>query len=174
MRHIPRALERLRRIKPRSLPSSEVVAGSSCRLVQEYLRRVAEWAFLTGQLTGLDARDALKLDLAELFAPGRALPPAFDPMLQGLSLGSLGTVVARNYVRWEYVADDPVVAGSGLSEPYEPLVRLFERGGELFTHHGFIHVSHCGSVWPGPLPAYADLEPLADLTDEALDRFDRP
>jgi hypothetical protein len=82
-------------------------------------------------------------------------------------------VVARNYIRWEFVAEEPVVAASGLSEPYEPLIRLFERGGELFTHHGFIHVSHGGSFSPQPLLTYAELLPLAVLTDEALGKLDR-
>jgi hypothetical protein len=142
-------------------------------LVQEYLRRVAEWLYLTERPTDLDTRDVLKWDLAAVLVPEMTLPPRFDSALRAVSLGSLGPLVARNYVRWEFLAEDPVVSASGLSEPYEPLIRLFERGSELFTHHGFIHVSHGGSFWPKPLLTYAELDPLADLTDEALGQLDR-
>lgn len=167
------ALERLRRIELQSLPPSETVVRSSCRLVREYLRRVGEWSYLTGRLSDLDTRDALKFDLSGVLAPETALPSEFDAALRSLPLMGYGPVVARNYVRWEFAADVPAVVRSGLAEPYEPLVRLFERGGELFTHHGFIHVSHSGSFWPKPLLAYAELECLADLTDLTLNQFDQ-
>lgn len=174
MRRCQTALERLRRIEPQSLPPSETVVRSSCRLVREYLRRVGEWVYLTGRLTDLDTRDALKVDLSEVLAPEALLPSEYDEELKSLPLMGYGPLVARNYVRWEFAADAPAVVRSGLSEPYEPLVRLFERGGELFTHHGFIHVSHGGSFWPKPLSAYAELECLADLTEVALNQFDQP
>ncbi|MFO0909746.1 MAG: hypothetical protein U0794_15595 [Isosphaeraceae bacterium] len=173
MRRGQAALERLQRIEPQLLPPSETVVRSSCRLVREYLRRFGEWSYLTGRLTDLDARDALTFDLSSALAPLAQLPSELDMALRALPLLGHGPVVARNYVRWEFAADLPAVVESGLSEPYEPLVRLLERGGELFTHHGFIHVSHGGSFWPGPLLDYAEREPLADLTDEALNLFDQ-
>jgi hypothetical protein len=175
MRRCQVALERLQRIDPQSLHPSETVARSSCRLVREYLRRVAEWLYLTGRLPDLDTRDALKLDLAGVLVPEMSLPSGVDSALRLLPLGSLGPyvpLVARNFVRWVFVTEEQVVAASGLAEPYEPLIRLFERGGELMTHHGFIHVSHSGSSWPKPLLAYAELDPLTDLTDQTLNQFD--
>jgi hypothetical protein len=175
MRRCQMALERLKRIDPQPLHPSETVARSSCRLVREYLRRVAEWLYLTGRLPDLDTRDALKLDLAGVLVPELSLPSGVDSALRLLPLSSLGMyvpLVALNYIRWEFVAEVGVVAASGLAEPYEPLIRLFERGGELMSHHGFIHVSHSGSFWPKPLLAYAELNPLSDLTDQTLSQFD--
>jgi hypothetical protein len=80
--------------------------------------------------------------------------------------------VAAHYVRWEAAAGHSILAESGLWEPYEPLIRLLERGGELFTHHGFIHVEHGACFMPGELASFAGLPPLLDLHARELDKLD--
>ena len=81
--------------------------------------------------------------------------------------------VLADFVRWEAAAGHSALVESGLWEPYEPLIRLFERGGELFTHHGFIHVEHSASFFPRELKEYGGRAPLLDMRDWALDRLDR-
>jgi hypothetical protein len=153
---------------------SHEVARSSASLVREYLRRLAEWAELSEQLIGLAPRDALKVDLAGYLLPELVLAPDLVAGLEGHRVhGMLAGPVLTNFVRWEAAAGHSALAESGLWEPYEPLVRLFERGGELFTHHGFIHVEHSVSFYPRELKEYFRLPPLLDLRDQALDRLDR-
>jgi hypothetical protein len=162
------------RITPRGYDRSHAVAPSSLALVREYLRRLAEWSELSGHLTGFGARDALRLDLAGLLLPELVLVPELATGLEGLRVSyGLAVQVAAHYVRWEAAAAHPALADSGLWEPYEPLVRLFERGGELFLHHGFVHVEHCACFTPLPLSAYARAPQLHDLGDWALDRLAR-
>jgi hypothetical protein len=124
-------------------------------------------------LTELDTRDTLKTDLAGVVAVYVRSSVAEAEARSGFRLGGLAFLVARHYLRWEAVVDEPEVAASGLSEPYEPLIRLFERGGELFTHHGFIHVNHGGCFYPNRLRDYAELPALEDLSDSALDSIDK-
>jgi hypothetical protein len=153
---------------------SREVARSSASLVREYIRRLAEWAELSEQLTGLDPRDTIKVDLTDLLLPELVLAPDQVAGLEGHRVhGMLAGPVPANFVRREAAAGHAALADSGLWEPYEPLVRLFERGGELFTHHGFIHVEHSASFFPRELKEYARLSPLLDLHDRALDRLDR-
>jgi hypothetical protein len=167
-----RALDRVLRIAPQGYGRAHAVSASSVALAREYLRRLAEWAELSGQLAGLGARDALRLDLAGLLLPELVLSPDLAAGLGGLkvSYGLVGQVAAH-YVRWEAAAEHSALAHSGLWEPYEPLVRLFERGGELFLHHGFVHVEHCTCFTPLALAAYAPAPPLFDLSDRALGRL---
>jgi len=170
------ALERVQRI-PR-VWSDELrsfnIARSSLRLVVESLRRVAEWVVLSGRGDNLTARDVLTVDLAGLLLPELVVAPALDAELPDPKrLQTCADRIIRNFVRWEASADHPLLATSGLWEPYEPLIRLFERGGELFTHHGFIHVNHCDSFHPKSLREYADVPPMLDLGDHALDRLER-
>lgn len=168
------ALERVLRIAPQGYNQSHAVAKSSLALVKEYLRRVAEWSELSGQGAELGTRDALKADLAGLLLPELVLAPELASGLSGFQLhGGIAVLVAANYVRWEAAAGHAALTESGLWEPYEPLVRLFERGGELFTHHGFIHVEHGACFMPGELRTFTDLPPLLDLHPRALDKLDR-
>jgi hypothetical protein len=167
------ALDRVLRISSQGYNQSHAVARSSIALVKEYLRRVAEWAELSGQLSGLGPRDVLRVDLAGLLLP--ELVPAQDltAKLVGVQLHGIAAQVFANFVRWEAAAEHRLLIESGLWEPYEPLIRLFERGGELFTHHGFIHVEHCACFMPHELlSGYAALAPFLDLRAWALDKLD--
>jgi hypothetical protein len=168
------AVERLLRIAPQGGNQSHIVARSSIALVKEYLRRVAEWAELSGQAADLDTRDVLRVDLAGLLLPELLPAPVLMAALSAFQLhGGIATRVAANYVRWEAAAGHVALVETGMWEPYEPLVRLFERGGELFTHHGFIHVEHSACFMPGELHSFASLPPLLDLHPRALDKLDR-
>lgn len=166
------ALDRVLAITLRGYNQSHAVARSSIRLVKEYLRRVAEWAELSGQLSGLGPRDVLRVDLAGLLLPELVPAPELVAKLVGIQLHGIAAQVFANYVRWEAAAEHRALAESGLWEPYEPLVRLFERGGELFTHHGFIHVEHGACFMPQELKAYAAMPQFLDLRDWALDKLD--
>ena len=169
-----KALERLLRIVPLEYEQRHAVARSSLALVREYLRRIAEWDELTGRLVGLHTRDVLWVDLAGLLLPELVLAPELATGLSGFQLHiGLAEQIATNFVRWEAAAGHSNLAESGLWEPYEPLIRLFERGGELFTHHGFIHVEHCASFMPGELRSFINTTPLFDLHPRELDKLDR-
>lgn len=126
------ALERVLRIAPQGDNQSHAVARSSLVLVREYLRRVAKSAELSGQAGGMTARDALRADLAGLLLPELVLSPELAAGLAGLRFhGSILTRVAAHYIRWEAAAGHAALVDSGMWEPYEPLIRLLERGGEL-------------------------------------------
>jgi len=166
-------LERVLRIATPGPNRSHAVARSSLALVREYLRRVAEWVELSDQIVGLDPRDALRVDLAGLLLPELVLAPELASSLEDFRLpGMFASPIVAHFVRWEAAVGHTALAESGLWEPYEPLVRLFERGGELFTHHGFIHVEHAASFYPRDLKEYAGRSPLLDLHDRALERLD--
>ena len=165
------AIERLRRIPPQA--RSYQVARSSLALVREYLRRVGEWAELSDQVVGESAREVLFADLAGLLLPEMVVDPQLSRELERMQMWGKLPIIAANYVRWQAAAGHRALAESGLWEPYEPLIRLAERGGELFTHHGFVHVEHGACLMPGPLHDFARLAPLYDLHDGALDKIDR-
>jgi len=74
----------------------------------------------------------LRLDLAGLLLPELVPIPELIAGLTEFRLhGGIAVQVAANFVRWEAAAGHAAFTESGLWEPYEPLVRLFERGGEF-------------------------------------------
>jgi hypothetical protein len=165
------AIERLLRIQPRT--RGYEIGWSSLALVYEYLRQVIEWSELSGRSIGTDVREIVFADLAGLLLPELVLAPPLIRELEQVELpGKLG-FIANNFVRWQAASEHPALANSSLRDPYEPLIRLSERGGTLFTHHGYVHVEHSFSLLPGPLNDFARLPPLFDMHDGALDKIDR-
>jgi hypothetical protein len=128
-------LERLLRIEASEGLRSFDVAGSSIQLVQESLRRFAKIASEFTEMQELTARDVINMDIAKVFCPASMIPNGFAVAIRQMP-ATYARRYASNHVHWV------LASPSNLQDPYEPLLRLFERGGECFIHHGFIHVNH--------------------------------
>jgi hypothetical protein len=171
MQTVQAALDRLKR-----LPAPFRGYGrtwSSVALAKEYFRRLAEWGERSGQLQGMMTKDALSLDLAGLLLPELILDPQLVANIEQMKLRGRFARVATHYVRWEAAAGHKAIMATGMWEPYEPLIRLAERGGELSTHHGDIELGNGASISQRLLSDYAQDPLLADLRDGALDAIDR-
>jgi hypothetical protein len=65
------------------------------------------------------------------------------------------------------------IAKYDLSDPYEPLIRLYERGGNFYTEHGYINVFTVGIPYKyRGCQAYDSRTLFVTLDDGALDRLD--
>jgi hypothetical protein len=169
--HCDAIVQRWLRITPSTGNRSFEIASSSIRLVREYLRRAAHVVRSQDALKDLTTRDLIFADLAEIIIP-RSCDKSIDEALASWRVDAslrYAKTVAHNHVHWTAIAGLNCLDAPEL---HEPLLRLFERGGELFTHHGFIHVNHCNCFWPAPVAAYIESEPMTDLSDGALDPLD--
>jgi hypothetical protein len=161
-----RAVERLQRAAANLKPEFKRQA-SQVALFREYLRLMALWA------------EALKcetvwpfFDVAALLFPER-FNTEFEPDLQFPPLRQLGgafRAALTATVHFAEVEDSAEVRARGLPDPYEPLVRLFERGGSVTTEHGMMYVGIVGFPRKPFRPGAAG-SPLA-LDDAALDALD--
>ncbi|MCP2328288.1 hypothetical protein HDA40_006795 [Hamadaea flava] len=136
---------------------------SRVALMSEYLRRAAWWAGHVGH-------------------PGEwpffDLAGAVDPTVRA-DVTLLGTGIpgwyARRICTWAlHFAELRTVAGDrlpGLDDPFEPLIVLFERGGDFTTAHGRIEVDLV-QFPQRPWTAYRTAVPVVDLDPAALDRID--
>lgn len=135
--------------------------ASHAALLKEYLRRSALWA------EALDRRgDWPFLDVARALFPGLAAPT--------LQLPRLGAVYAAQLpaaVGFAQVADTSRVSGFGLPDPYEPLLRLLERGATLTTEHGMLFAGTAGMP-RAPFPEGVSRWAEGPLDDAALDARD--
>ncbi|WP_410789654.1 hypothetical protein [Kribbella sp. C-35] len=108
-------------------------AASRGRLAAEYLRRMAVWA------------DALAVpeqwpffDLAATFDPAVETDPVWMQRLEagtGHRLGTMSTKVVTDMFRWASLGDQTKERFPTFEDPYEPMVQLFERGGEIWPGH---------------------------------------
>jgi hypothetical protein len=144
---------------------------SRVALMREYLRRAALWA------RELDAASAWPFfDIAALIAPDLQPLQELTEELETLIYERVGwpsvQTCCRAALRWATLLDSGYPIPAGLPEPYEPLLLLFERGGEFYTEHGFIELDGA-SIMRKPMADYLSDKPvLASLDPDYLDALD--
>ncbi|WP_211718972.1 hypothetical protein [Nocardiopsis sp. MG754419] len=134
---------------------------SQVRLVQEYLRRTAIWMQEFGR------KNWPFSDVAWFIDPGVRVPDEeLDRILVGISHG--GTYYSGKTLEWSlhfaYLQDEKSIQYD-LPDPYEPLIRVYERGDSInYITPGFIEVGR--TLMPkGKLEGYAQLKPLLDTSE---------
>jgi hypothetical protein len=144
---------------------------SRVALMREYLRRAALWA------RELDAEGAWPFfDIAALIAPGLEPPRELAEELETLLYERVGwptvQTCCRAALRWAALLDSGRPIPVGLPDPYEPLLLVFERGGEFYIEHVFIELDGA-SIMQKPMAYYVSDEPvLASLDPDYLDELD--
>ncbi|GAA1563732.1 hypothetical protein GCM10009804_20510 [Kribbella hippodromi] len=146
--------------------------GARRRLASEFFRRKAVWA---------DALGITRLwpfaDIALAFDPATETDPAWLERLEaGVGRELLPAVrkVVTDMFRWQSLGERPYERFPEFDDPYEPMVQVFELGGEFMPGQGGI------DIYIGPVP-YLDLAarlaqppiPIDPATLAALDETDR-
>lgn len=108
------------------------------RLAKEYLRRSAIWA-----QTLECASDWPFFDVTHRVDPDNEVEAALDTALRAhlQGPGKVGPLMSRLLIwslRWSTLSDLGMVGQYSLPDPYEPIVCLYETGGEIILHHGMI------------------------------------
>ena len=144
-------------------------SNSDIALLQEYLRRAARWA----QALGLD------LDAPSSFYAALGVAPAvpeklLDQIVEHTEPAFYWAKIACVwYIYWVSIADQPQVRAYDLPNPYEPLLRIYERGGSFKSSKiGGWEVGYATIVRrPGWGAIYA-ARPAIALDDATLDAVD--
>ncbi len=142
---------------------------SRVALMREYLRRSALWT------RALGAKGWPFHDIAQAAAPGvRAAPEVVAGVLESPVVAERYPLVGRSCV-WALhlaAARDAGAALPGLPDPFEPLIRMYERGGGFsLSTTGTIDVG-AASLYRGTLLDHLGDEPRAPETDAGLDALD--
>ncbi|HEX2202281.1 MAG TPA: hypothetical protein VHG91_03230, partial [Longimicrobium sp.] len=98
---------------------------------------------------------------------------ALERALEAAPLNRVMRDACERHLAWAALEDAGITADDDLPPPYEPLVRLFERGGAFHTEHGWAYVGHRGvptrvKGWEH----YHRPDPITALDDDALDALD--
>lgn len=147
---------------------------SDVALVREYLRRAAQWVKTLKTTEHWPFSDFGCLIDPEV----RASPEVahqFQAVLRPFSLWPTITKSCLWYLHWVALKRNKpeALAAYNLEEPYEPLIRLYERSGRFYTEHGFINIDTVGI--PAKVrgwQAYDTTTPIVALDDDTLDRLD--
>ncbi|MBD2770055.1 hypothetical protein IC235_19375 [Hymenobacter sp. BT664] len=159
------------RIKAIDWELKDYRAASHIALLKEYLRRASLWA------TALDCADkwpffdvaaqidfSLRLDEAKVEALKRYLAPF--PVSRTIRR------MCEWFVHWAVVKNSPQVTKTALPDPYEPLILLYERGGDFYLEQGFFHFP-VGCFPRGTCSQHYNLVPHILLDEQVLDRLDK-
>ncbi|GAA3091849.1 hypothetical protein JOF29_006915 [Kribbella aluminosa] len=108
------------------------------RLANEFFRRKAAWA----NALGVTDRWPFS-DIAVAFDPAVATDSVWLERLEsaiGRELQPLVRKVVTDIFRWVSLGDRPKERFPELDDPYEPMVQVFERGGEFWEGQGGIEL----------------------------------
>ncbi len=140
--------------------------GSRVSLMREYLRRAAVWTRTLG------AKGWPFYDIAEFAAPGvRAADEVVEGVLGNPAVIEQFPAVGKTCV-WALhlaAARDAGASLPALPDPFEPLIRMYERGGGFsLSLTGTIDIDGVG-LYRGTLLDHIGDEPRAPETDAELD-----
>jgi hypothetical protein len=143
---------------------------SKAALLKEYFRRVARWA------AAYDCDTKVPFfDLALCVDPNvRADQGVVDELLETLkSSGWNVRQVVPFILHWAALSATPgFTYPSGLEDPFEPLIDLFERDGGFHTENGEVNLEY-KSIRLGGWRNRAGDPPMAGFTADVLDEIDR-
>ncbi len=167
------ALDRILAIEWKVKPSR---GNAHKALMLEYFRRVALWS----KALGLDHFPTWPfLNIPHLIDPSVQLDESRIEALKPIGRKDrTAQMICEQFLRWTLMEDTPEVKRYALPTPYEPLIRIYERGG-LFARDGTGHVSFSSgpAVWiPREKYEFESLckrTPFLDFDDQTLDRLDQ-
>lgn len=138
---------------------------SNLILVKEYLRRAALFirtCSINARLPYIDAAKSygknLEIDLAKTC-----------PQLDNIS-NTFFKQTCICCLKWAILADEGEPIAIQFHDLYEPLIKLFERGGLFRLHNGEIFVGN--SSFGIPIKDYLIQQEPYDISDNALDKVD--
>jgi hypothetical protein len=152
----------------------ETRVRSYVSLLQEYLRRAALWAKALKATTSWPF-----FDVAFLVAPTvRAEETIMEALEAALAPQSLTQSMKKTcswYLHWATVESKcpKCVARYHVPDPFEPLIRFYERGGRFSTEHGFINIGLVAiPASVRGLKEYDSKKAIVSLDERALNRLD--
>ncbi|WP_231905071.1 MULTISPECIES: hypothetical protein [Streptomycetaceae] len=165
-------LERLFVIDWRDSKNSIQHNVSRAKLMREYLRRAALWV---NELGGTDRWPFF--DIAGRIAPSVRTNPDLAARLERYieeNVGGISTEDAlRAILRWATLRDVHKGQLPYPNDPFEPLLVMYERGGEVVADEArFFNFGH-RSVRLKPWPQHLSPDPVVSLDPATLDALDR-
>ncbi|MEJ3743600.1 hypothetical protein WEI85_09955 [Actinomycetes bacterium KLBMP 9797] len=139
-------------------------------LMREYLRRAAWWAQRVGHPELWPF-----FDIATYVDAGVRADPALVKKVED-ALNEVGSwsdvrLTCLWALHWAALRDASGVVLPELDDPFEPLIRMYERGGGFCEEHVFIDVDRAG-IPRRTLLDHRSAKPVAQLDDAWLDGLD--
>lgn len=160
---VEQALQRLEKIDW-SYDGYENVAGNAY-LMREYLTRAALWH------TQLNIKKCDPFfDIAAAINKDTQIPSEYTDRLESASPRMPMMVRAcYGYMRWVTLDNLGLLKKYHLPDPYEPLIKLFERGGDMIMNAGGgVDINGATIMYSGwPKKSFETMTPI-DISDENL------
>ncbi|MFH8382014.1 hypothetical protein ACH4E7_13850 [Kitasatospora sp. NPDC018058] len=164
-------MERLTAVRWTNLEGRNAHVASRSRLMVEYLRRASLWAEVLGGPPKWPI-----FDIAGALAPAVRVDPEVAAWLEEFLVTHVGGIETENAcraaVRWATLRDTPGVGLPDLPDPFEPLLLVYERGGEVIADESRAFNFGGRRVQIKPWREHLSAEPATALDSDALDALD--
>ncbi|MFI8459440.1 hypothetical protein [Kitasatospora sp. NPDC085464] len=163
-------VERLKRIHWTAHKEALEKSFSRAALMKEYMRRTALWLDVYG-----DTKYWPIFDLAAVVAPDVRADPAVvaevEEFVDAASSRWYAVETSVAAVHWAALSDAPGLNLPPLPDPFEPLIRVYERGGLFSFANGFVDFD-TSMVPCRDWRSHLSTTPVVELDDASLDAFD--
>ena len=145
-------------------------AASHIALFKEYLRRASLWANALNCTDRWPLFDvAAEIDLS--FRADEAKVEALNRHVTSFRIPRTMKRTCEWFVHWAGVKHRLEVTKMALPDPYDPLMLLYERGGDFYFEQGLFHFS-VGGFPRGTWSDHYSLSPHILLDEHVLDQLD--
>ncbi|MDH6130806.1 hypothetical protein P3T37_000173 [Kitasatospora sp. MAA4] len=164
-------VDRLEAIHWKASDEAMARVGSRVALMREYFRRAALWLDVYGEPEWWPF-----FDLAAVVDPSVRADPALAAEIEDFIEENVGSAYALDIflaaVHWAALLDAPGIQLPPLEDPFEPLIRFYERGGTAFAlENGFIDFG-TAMLRRTPWRENVSPTPIVQLDDHVLDALD--
>jgi hypothetical protein len=143
-------------------------------LAREHVRRLALWAVALH----IEYPYPFLTDIAEVINPSIRVSPNRLELLKNHfierwtgGIGFWAQHIFVNALHWAAIENSEEVTRFRLPAPYEPLIVLYERGGDIRSEHGWFFISSGGMKF-GEISKHASPTPVVELDQKTLDAID--
>ncbi|MEK8019762.1 MAG: hypothetical protein VSS75_023050 [Candidatus Parabeggiatoa sp.] len=163
--HLKKARQRLTSVNWKT--SERESRYSDFVLLKEYLRRIALLAEVLGDNSIQPILNPVNLTSLEISKD------MFDEVVSEVGIAGNAYVIAicKCYLMWNYLIDEKEVLAQQFPDIFDPLIKLFERGGRVALSRGEFVIGSCCL----PLNNWRQRsnEPAKDITDSSLENIER-
>ncbi|MCX4745566.1 hypothetical protein OG455_08520 [Kitasatospora sp. NBC_01287] len=163
-------IDRIKAVDWRAHNEALARSGSRAALMREYFRRAALWLEVHGEPKWWPF-----FDLAAVVDPSFRADPALTAEIEEYVDDTAGSAYATDIsvaaVHWAALLDTAGHQLPDLPDPFEPLIRVYERGGVFRLENGFIDFGYA-MVRRGPWREHLAPTPVVQLDDRVLDELD--
>jgi hypothetical protein len=146
---------------------------SNAKLLQEHFHRLALWCEALGDFSRWPSSDIMYMIMHRKSDDDAIEKIQYELDRHAPYLSYSDLRAWERWFHWQIIHDYALETHPSLPDAFEPLIRMYERGGAYYTEHGYAFVGKRGvQIFCNPPDYYVNNSFVSALDDVSLNRLD--